>query len=171
MTEQRFQETMLEEWGLELKPVNVFCSLLRSRRLRPTQSTYRAVTENFKLASASKRGRRGGGILYTLWTGSEREVRGCLMSSWPERATGHLWPEMHNRICYLLARHGPGNSRPSLIILAGPSPHGKDSRCPHSVLPSQGREQQILSSLETWTGMMNVLEHLSYAESMTENQK
>lgn len=73
--------------------------------------------------------------------------------------------------CIIVARHGPGNSRPSLIILAGPSPHGKDSRCPHSVLPSQGREQQILSSLETWTGMMNVLEHLSYAESMTENQK
>lgn len=46
-----------------------------------------------------------------------------------------------------------------------------DSRCPHSVVLTHGREQQILSSWKTCPGAINIFEHLNYAESMTENQK
>jgi hypothetical protein len=49
--------------------------------------------------------------------------------------------------------------------------HGEDDRCPQPVLLCKHREQQILSSLETLTRMINILEHLSYAKGMSKNQK
>lgn len=78
----RFSKNHVGEWGLELKSVGVLCSLPRSRLLQPTWSTYRAATEDIKLASSSQlpeeRGKREVRVLYTLGIG----IKGGSQALW-----------------------------------------------------------------------------------------
>lgn len=100
------------------------------------------------------------------WEGAYRPLNG------QQAQEGHrlgTWGLGH--IILSSSKVGPRNARHLLTIWAVSSPAGEGQQVSLLQAPLPGREQQITSSLETWTGMINVLEHLSYVQSITENQK
>lgn len=140
MAEQGFQKTMLENEAYSWSLLGSSAPHWDVDCLGPTQPTYRAATENLKLASSSQLPEEGEGGKKENFNAGDKKWRGGhrLMANRPKRATGWAtWATYP----YLLARHGPGNARPSPCIVSAASSlawEGQQVSLLHAPLPWQG---------------------------------